>query len=125
VEAALVMSMILSVTFGAVEYGFAFYVKHSIQGAAYVGARSAITTGSTNAIVNTAVAASMTSAGFNSSQYTVTTNPSTIAGVASGTYITVTVACTWSNVGISPLPTSLGGLAANKQLSCNVVMAHE
>ena len=125
VEGAILMSMVVMLTFGAIEYGYAFYLKHAIQGAAYVGARSAITTGSTNAIVQAAVASSMQSAGFQTSQYTVTTTPSSIAGLAAGTYVTVNVSCTWGTVGVSPLPVSLGGIPTNKQLSCSVVMAHE
>ncbi len=125
IEAILVLPLLVMLTFGAIEYGWAFYVKHAISAAAYVGARSAIATGSTNATVTSAVAASMLAAGFQSSQYTLTTSPTTVAGASAGTYVTVTIACTWSTVGVTPLPVVMGGLPPTKQLSCAVLMSHE
>jgi len=125
IEAILVLPMLIALTFGAIEYGWAFYVKHAIAAASYVGARAAITTGSTNSTVSTAVAASMSAAGLSGSQYTLTTSPTTVTGLSSGTYVTVTITATWSAVGVTPLPVSMGGLASNKQLSCSVLMAHE
>ncbi len=119
------MSMIVALSFGAMEYGFAFYVKHAIQLAAYAGARAAITSGSTNPAVNTQVSNSLTAEGFTSSLFTTTTSPASVSGVNPGTNVTVTVACTWGAVGISPIPTSMGGMPATKQLSCSVVMEHE
>ena len=125
IETALVLPVVLMLTFGAVEYGYAFYLKHALAGAAYVGARAAITTGSTDASLRTAVSASMTAAGFQSSQYAVTTLPTTVTGVAPGTYVTVTITSTWGSIGITPLPVAMGGLPASKQLTCSVLMAHE
>jgi Flp pilus assembly protein TadG len=125
IEGALLMSLLIMLSFGAVEYGYAFYLKHAIQGAAYAGARSAITTGSTNATVQTAIAASLAPAGFQTGQFTVATSPASVAGLAAGTYVTVTVSCNWGTVGVSPLPVSMGGLPATKQLTCSVVMSHE
>ncbi len=124
-EGALVMSMIVALSFGAVEYGDAFYVKHALQLAAYAGARAAIATGSTNTLVNSQVAASVAAEGFTSSAFTTTTSPASVSGVAAGTNITVTVSCTWGSVGVSPLPTSMGGIPSTKTLSCSVVMEHE
>jgi len=125
VEAILILPILVMVSFGTVEYGWAFYVKHAMSAASYVGARAAITTGATNANVTTAVAASMSAAGFSSSQYTLTTSPTTVTGLASGTYVTVTITATWSAVGVTPLPVSMGGLSSTKQLSCSVLMARE
>ncbi len=125
IEAILILPLLIMLSFGAVEYGWAFYMKHTISAAAYVGARNSITTGSTNATVTTAVAASMLAAGFQPAQYTLTTSPTTVAGAAAGTYMTVTVSCNWSTVGVTPLPVVLGGLPATKQLTCSVLMAHE
>jgi Flp pilus assembly protein TadG len=125
IEAILILPILVMLSFGLVEYGWAFYVKHQVAAAAYVGARNAITTGATNATVTTAVAASMQAAGFQPSQYTLTTSPTTVAGASAGTYMTVTVAVTWSIVGVSPLPVAMGGLPPTKQLSCSVLMSHE
>lgn len=103
IETALVLPMLALLGFGTVEYGYWFYVAHTLQGAARDGARAAIVATSTNTDVNNAVAAAMTAAGLQSSGYTVTTSPTTISGVTTGTNITVTVQCTWGTVGIRPM----------------------
>jgi Flp pilus assembly protein TadG len=125
IEGVLVMSLLLMLTFGSVEYGYAFYVKHGVQEAAYLGSRAAIESGSTNTTVQTAVTNSLTSAGFNAGSFTVTTSPVTVSGAQPNASMTVTVSCTWSTVGINPLPVSMGGIAPTKQLSCSVAMSHE
>jgi Flp pilus assembly protein TadG len=124
-EGALTMSLIVGLSFGAVEYGFAFYVKHALQLAAYAGARAAIATGSTNTTVNSQVSNSLAAEGFSSAAFTTTTAPASVSGVNGGTNVTVSVSCTWGAVGVSPLPTSMGGMPSTKQLSCSVVMEHE
>ncbi len=125
VEGVLVMSLLLMLTFGSVEYGYAFFVKHAIQEAAYSGVRAAVETGSTNTTVSTAVTNSLTTAGFNAALFTVTTSPTTVSGQQPTTSMTVTVSCTWGTVGVSPLPVSMGGLPSTKVLSCSAVMTHE
>jgi len=119
------MSLLLGVSFGTVEYGYAFYLKHAIQNAAYLGTRAAVSTGSTNTSVQSIVSASMAMAGFQSSQYTLTTSPTTLSGVTAGTSVTITVSCSWANVGITPLPSFLGGIPTNKQITCSMLMLHE
>src|SRR3954452_6578039 len=83
VEAALVLPVLLALAFGTVEFGHFFYCKHTLQGAARDGARVAILSSSTNTSVTTAVANTMTAAGFTSTQYSVTiTNATTAAAIA-------------------------------------------
>ena len=41
-DAALVLPILLSLTFGTVEYGYFFFVKHSMQGAAREGCRAGL-----------------------------------------------------------------------------------
>ncbi len=125
IEGILVMSLLLMLTFASVEYGYAFYVKHGVHEAAYVGARAAIATGSTNTTVQTAVTNSLNSAGFNAGSFTVTPSPTSVSGAQPNTAMTVTVSCTWGTAGVSPLPVSMGGIAATKQMSRSVVMSHE
>jgi Flp pilus assembly protein TadG len=103
IEAVLVIPILLLLAFGTVEFGHFFFIKHSLQGAAREGARAAIVSGATNADVNNAVSTSMTAAGLQGSGYTVTTNPASIADVASGTNISVTVQCNWGTVGVRPM----------------------
>src|SRR5688500_6814462 len=102
-EVALTLPVVLALSFGCVEFGYFFFVKNSIQGAAREGARASITPTATNTDVNTAVSNSMTAAGLQSSGYTVVTSPSNVSGLSSGTAITVTVQCTWGAVGVRPL----------------------
>jgi Flp pilus assembly protein TadG len=102
-EAALVVPILLYLAFGTVEFGYFYYVKNNVQGAAREGVRAAIPPGATNTDVTTAVSAQMTAAGLQASGYTVTTTPSSISGLAPGTNVTVSVQCTWGTVGLRPL----------------------
>src|ERR1700744_118139 len=55
-DAALVFPILLSLTFGTIEYGYFFFVKHTLQGAAREGCRAGIVpTGSTGTGDSTAV----------------------------------------------------------------------
>src|SRR4051812_10383319 len=115
-DAALVFPILLSLTFGTVEYGYYFYVKHSLQGAAREGARAAITPTAANSDVTTAVATSMAAAGLSSSGYTTSITNSaggniSVSGLAAGTSINVTVQCTWGTVGSGFRPMGLIGTA--------------
>ncbi len=110
-EAALVLPVILSLAFGTVEFGYFFYVKHTLQGAAREGARASIVSGATQSDVTTAVANYMTASGLSSSGYTVTTTPSNIASAAVGTSVQVQVQCTWGTVGKGFSPLGLIGIA--------------
>ena len=118
-ETAIVLPVLLSLAFGTVEFGYYFFVKNTLQGAAREGARAAIISTAVNGDVTTAVANVMGAAGIAS--YTVATTPASISGVASGTSITVTVTCTWSNVGVRPL----GLIPANKSVVGTAVMRRE
>ncbi len=125
VEMALVLPILLMLSFGIVDYGYYFYVKSTIQGAAQSGARAAIVSGATNANVTSAVSTVMTAAGLQSSGYTVTTNPTDVSTAASGSTVTVTVACSWGTVGYHNLPTAMGGIPSSKQVTCSAAMRKE
>ncbi len=122
-DAALVFPILLSLTFGTIEYGYYFYVKHSLQGAAREGARAAITPTAVNTDVDTAISNAMAAAGLSSSGYSVTKNPSNVSGQAAGTSITITVTCTWGTVGSGFRPLGLIGTA--KQVKGVTVMRKE
>ena len=108
-DAALVLPILLSLTFGTVEYGYFFFVKHTMQGAAREGCRVGILPTSDNTQVRSAIVASLYAAGLNSSsssldsKFTLTTTPSNLSGVAAGTSVTVQLDCTWGNIGVRPL----------------------
>lgn len=129
-DAALVLPILVSLTFGTAEYGYFFFIKHSFEGAAREGARAAIVPSTaTNTPVTQAVASSLFAAGLNSSQttldakYTLAISPAVTS--VSGTAIEVDVSATWSNVGISPLPTVMGGIASTKVVKGTAVMRKE
>jgi Flp pilus assembly protein TadG len=124
-ETAIVMSLLIMLSFGTAEYGYFFFVKNMLMGAAREGARAAIASTSTNTNVTTAVANVMTAAHIASNQYTVTTSPSSVSSATPGTAITVTVTCTWGTVGITPLPPAMGGIATSKQVTGAAVMRRE
>ena len=126
-DLAFVLPILLGLTFGAVEYGYAVYVKHALQGAAREGARRAIVAGATAAQVQAAVDDSMQQAGFPQAKYTrpAIITPANWATSTAGTAVRVEVKATWSNVGVSVLPTVLGGIDPTKELKANTAMRKE
>lgn len=121
VEAALVLPVLMSVAFGTIEYGYFFFVKHTLEGAAREGARAGIVATAANADVTAAVANVMSAAGFGSGQYAVSVTPSSVSGVTAGTAVKVTVTCSWGTVGIRPM--SL--IPAGKQVTGTASMRRE
>lgn len=124
-ETAFVLSLLLMLSFGTVEYGYFFYIKNMVASAAREGVRSAIPSTATNTTVTNTVANVMQAASIPSSAYTVTISPSNISSIASGTPIQVTVTCTWNQVGIQPLPVAMGGISPSKQVSGTAIMMRE
>lgn len=126
-DMALVMPLLIMLTFGAVEYGYALYLKHTLQGAAREGARAAIVAGATATSVQQAVDDAMAAAGFLQTKYTrpVTIEPSNWATAAAGQTIKVTVQTTWGTAGVNCLPTVLGGIGPAKVLHGATTMRKE
>ncbi len=125
VEISLVLSLIIGISMGSVQYGYAFYLKHALQQAASAGARVAVMPNSTDTQVQTAVSNHLSAAGFSSLSATTTTSPASVNSVTQGTYVTVTVTASWSKVGINPLPASLGGFPSNRTFTGSMTMLHE
>jgi Flp pilus assembly protein TadG len=135
-DMAFVLPVLLGLTFGAVEYGYALFVKHSLQGAAREGARSAIVAGATAASIQAEVDRSMQSAGFPQAKYV---RPPTIeyckqgtstwstawTSAVAGDSIRVTVQATWGTIGVSALPQALGGINPAKTLTGATTMRKE
>ena len=129
-EMALVLPVLLMLSFGIVDYGYFFYVKNTAQGAAQAGARAAIPASATNANVTTVISNMMSAAGLQGSGYTVAitdTNGAAInvSTVAAGSSIKVTVSLTWGNAGLHALSSSMGGISGSKQLVGVAVMRKE
>jgi Flp pilus assembly protein TadG len=106
-EAALVLPVLISLTFGAIEFGDYFFVKHTLEGAAREGARNGITDTATNTTVQTAITNVLTAAG-GTNWGTVTSitdtngNSVNVATVTPGNPIEVQVSCTWGVAGLRP-----------------------
>ena len=124
-EAVLVLSLLLSLSLGAAEYGYALFLKHSLQAATTVGLRTAILSNSTDTAVQTAVASQMAMNGLHNLPYTLTTIPASVNSCTAGTYVTVTVSCIWGSTGINTLPVSMGGFPSTKIFSSSATMVHE
>jgi Flp pilus assembly protein TadG len=106
-ELALTLTILLNLSFGTVEFGYFFFVKNAVQGAAREGARAAIPPSATNTDVQSAVNAALTAAGFNTSQFTtqvkVNGAVANASGAVGGQRIEVRVTATWGTIGLRPL----------------------
>jgi Flp pilus assembly protein TadG len=126
IEMVIAIPVILMLGFGIVEYAAAYWLKDAVALAAQRGAREAIESAATNASVSAAVQEQMQASGLHGKvTYSVTTNPANVLGLPTGYPIEVTVRATWSGMGISVLPTSLGGISGNKQFVVTAVMNKE
>ena len=128
-EAALVIPILLSLAFGAVEVGYFMFVKHTLHGAARVGARVGSLPSSTNSEVSSAVNDAMSAAGIPTNQYMLqirnanTDASLTLSSTAAKTPVKVTVSCTWGTVGSGLRP--MGVIGASKVTTASVVMIKE
>jgi Flp pilus assembly protein TadG len=128
-EAALVLPILLALSFGMVEFGYFLFVKHTLQAAAREGARIGIVPSGTNAKINSTVAAAMEAAGLESTEYQVEIKHATsgasvnVASATSQTPVKVVVKCNWSAIsgGLRPL----GLIDAAKVVNGAAVMLKE
>ena len=129
-EMILALPILTSIAFGIADYGYFFYVKNTIQGAAESGARAGVTVGAVNNDVTTAISNMMSAAGFSSSKYTVAVtdinnNSLDLSTVGSGVTFKVVVSCNWGTVGLHALPSFLGGIPNSKTITGVCVMVTE
>jgi Flp pilus assembly protein TadG len=108
----LVVSILLVLTLGAVEYGWLFLKQEQLTNASRQGARIAATVDATNSQVTTQISTMMTAYGLGSSGYTTTLNPTDVSTVAKGQTLSVKVSVPYTNIGITkfsllPVPTTL------------------
>lgn len=106
-EMALTLTILLNLTFGTIEFGYFFFVKNTVQGAAREGARAAIPPGASNSDVTAAVNAALSAAGLSTSSFTTTVKVNGVVGNAStataGQRVEVSVTGSWGTVGLRPL----------------------
>jgi Flp pilus assembly protein TadG len=111
-----------------VEFGYCFYCKNMLVGAAREGARNAITASSTTATVATAVGNALAATHWPSSYYTIAItdtsgNALNLASVPVGTSVEVTVSGSWGTLGKGFSP--LGLIGTSKTITGVVVMRKE
>jgi Flp pilus assembly protein TadG len=106
-EMALTLMVLLYLTFGSIEFGYFFFVKNTVQGAAREGARAAITPSGSNTEVTTAVNNALTAAGLRTADFTTTVKVNgTVANASTATTgqsVEVSVQASWGTVGLRPL----------------------
>lgn len=133
-ELALTLSILFSICYGLIEYGYYFYVKNTMEGAAREGCRAGIVTGATLAEANSAIenqlqVANLVPNGTTASgsgpctigNYTVnyydsstgtpgtTITSSTLSSMPVGDTLTVQITATWGTVGAGFRPMALIG----------------
>jgi Flp pilus assembly protein TadG len=119
----LTLTILLNLTFGCIEFGYYFYCKNTLQGAAREGVRASIVAGATDANVTSAVNNVLSAAGQVTGNYTVSVSPDLNTSPAAGTTMTVTVTGTWGTIGNGFRP--LGLIGTGKQLTGTAVMRKE
>ena len=103
IELAFLLLPLLWLTFGAIDFGYYFYLQHNLEGAAREGARAGAPYYKTSTDVKAAVDKMMFNAGFKDpSQYTVSYPDGTAEGVAAGDPFTVKVEMSYSPMGVPP-----------------------
>ena len=124
-EMALTLGILLMLTFGTIEFGYFFFLKNTVQGAAREGARAAIPPSTSNTDVTDAVNRTLNAAGLNTANFTTQVKVNgTVANAntaVAGQSIEVRVTATWSAVGLRPI----GLIPANKTLLGSATMRKE
>ena len=124
-EMALTLMVLLWLTFGTIEFGYFFFLKNTVQGAAREGARAAITPSGSNTDVTTAVNNALTAAGLRTADFTTTVKVNgTVANAntaTAGQSIEVSVQASWGTVGLRPL----GLIATTKNVRGVAAMRRE
>ena len=121
IEMALILPLLLLITFAVLEYGWMFTKMGQVTNAARQGARIGVRPDATSADVNTAIDTFMSAAGFTTSQYTKSMSPSDPTTVPVTNTFTVTVTVTYSNITLTGFPL----VPTPAQLQAVVKMAKE
>jgi Flp pilus assembly protein TadG len=127
-DAALVLPLLLALMFGTVEYGYYFFVRHTLTAAAREGARAGIMPSGNNTKVTNAIVQYLYNAGLQSSstsldsKFTLSINPAADT-VTTGNPMTVTISVSWGNIGSAYRP--LGIIPTTKNVTGTTVMRKE
>lgn len=103
-EMAIVLPLLLILTFGMIEYGWMFLKSQQVTNAARQGARVAARADASTADTLATISTSMTNVGLNGTGYVVTITPPDVGNVESGQLLTVAVSVPYGNVRLMGLP---------------------
>ena len=120
-EMALVLPLLLLLTFALIEYGWLFLRAQEITNGARQGARTAARADATNADVQASITAAMEAAGITG--YVVTFSPEDVQdeNLNSGDPVTVTITVAYTNIRLMGLP----WIPVPQDLRASVSMAKE
>ena len=116
-ETAIILPLLILMTFGLIEYGWIFINVEQVTNAARHGARLAARPDSTNAQILAEINAMMADAGLAGSGYTINFTPADVASPPSGQLVAVTVSLVYDNIALTgipiiPVPTNLRATVA-------------
>lgn len=125
VEAALMMPLVVLMTFALIKFGWLYVKVQQINNAARHGARVAVRADSDNGTVQTEIDALMANVWPSGAGappdgwYTVTFEPGDVDGLAKGTIVTISIETNYSGTPLDimpmplvPVPASIGGTAS-------------
>ncbi|MCH8963870.1 MAG: pilus assembly protein [Planctomycetes bacterium] len=125
VEAALMMPLVVLMTFALIKFGWLYVKVQQINNAARHGARVAVRADSDNGTVQTEIDALMANVWPSGAGappdgwYTVTFEPGDVDGLAKGTIITISIETNYAGTPLDimpmplvPVPASIGGTAS-------------
>lgn len=121
IEMALVLPLLMALTFGLIEYGWIFLKLQQVTEAARHAARIGVTADATNGDITNAVAALMDDAGLGASGYEVAISPGETAGLTAGEPLKITVAVPYENIELIGVPL----IPVPPSLRASVTMAKE
>jgi Flp pilus assembly protein TadG len=126
VEMALLLPLLLVLTFAAVEYGWMFFKQQQITNAAREAARLGATPNGTNATVTARVTQLMTDAGIQGGQYTLAIDPG-VGGLTPTTLFTVTISVDYPAISLTKMadPSKAVYIPAPARLTASVAMNKE
>jgi Flp pilus assembly protein TadG len=120
IELAIVLPLLMLITFGVMEYGWMFTTTAEVTNAARHGARLGVRPDADSAQVTADIDTFMDAAGLGDSGYEVTLTPAEVADLLPGETFTVLITVPYENVELTgfPLPTP-------ESLKAQVTMAKE
>jgi Flp pilus assembly protein TadG len=121
IEMALVLPLLVLLTFGVAEYGWMFLKSNEVADAARRGARVASLPSATYDSVVTAVKTQISNSGIDPTACDVTVTPQNVSGAAAGSPISVRVSVHYAAIGLTGLPL----LPVPDNLVSSVTMAKE